>query len=94
MAKVSAILYAQVEERLNQLKDADDDPPIPLPILAHFISGGLWSLINWWHDNDFPYTSEEMDAFFQQIAMPGTLILLGKKEDRPTAKTRNAERRK
>jgi AcrR family transcriptional regulator len=76
--EISAILYAQVEERLAQLKTADTDLPVPMPILAHFISGGLWSLINWWHENDFLYTPEEMDAFFQKIAMPGTLKLLGK----------------
>ena len=86
LAEISAILHAHVEEQLNQLKEADDDPPVPLPILAHFISGGLWSLINWWHENDFLYTPEEMDAFFQQIAMPGTLKLLGKKGGTPTGR--------
>ena len=81
--EISAILYAQVEERLAQLKAADAALSVPMPILAHFISGGLWSLINWWHENDFPYTPEEMDIFFQQIVMPGTLSLLGKKADKP-----------
>lgn len=75
--EISAVLYARVEEQLVQLKDPALDSPVPLPILAHFISGGLWSLINWWHENDFPYTPEEMDQFFQQIAMPGTFKLLG-----------------
>jgi len=83
--EISAILYAQVEERLEQLKIAKSDLPVPLPILAHFISGGLWSLINWWHENDFPYTPEQMDAFFQQIAMPGTFRLLGKNGNEPKA---------
>jgi len=77
LQEISAVLYARVEEQLLQLKDPAFDHAVPLPILAHFISGGLWSLINWWHENDFPYTPEEMDEFFQQIAMPGTFKLLG-----------------
>lgn len=79
--EISAVLYARVEEQLAQLKKPAADPVVPLPILAHFLSGGLWSLINWWHENNFPYTPEEMDEFFQQIAMPGTLKLLGKNEE-------------
>ncbi len=78
---INAVLFARVEEQLLQLKEPAFDPPVPLPILAHFISGGLWSLINWWHENDFPCSPEEMDEFFQQIAMPGTLNLLGIKKE-------------
>ena len=81
LQEISAVLYARVEEQLVQLKEPAFDPPVPLPILTHFISGGVWSLINWWHENDFPYTPEEMDEFFQQIAMPGTLKLLSRKEE-------------
>ena len=79
LEEISAVLYGRVEEQLSQLKEATYDSPVPMPILAHFISGGIWSLIHWCHENDFPYTPEQMDAFFQQIAMPGTLKLLGKK---------------
>ena len=83
LEEISAILYATVEEQLDQLKDTTANSPVPMHILTHFISGGLWSLINWWHENDFPYTPEEMDTFFQQIAMPGTLKLLGREADKP-----------
>ena len=79
-AEIKAILHAQVEEQLAQLQGDGTAPPMPMPILANFISGGLWSLIHWWHEQGLPYTPEEMDAFFQQIAMPGTLSLLGKSE--------------
>ena len=79
-AEIKAILHTQVEEQLAQLQGVGPAPPVPMPILANFISGGLWSLIHWWHEQDFPYTPEEMDAFFQQIAMTGTLSLLGKSE--------------
>jgi len=79
LEKVTNFLHANVEKQLGQLREADHDPPVPVPVLAQFITGGLLALIRWWHDNDFPYTPEEMDAFFQQIAMPGTLNVLGKR---------------
>lgn len=77
LERVTAVLQARVEEQLEHLKSTEFDLAVPMPILAHFISGGIWSLIHWWHENDFPFSPEEMDAFFQQIAMPGTLKLLG-----------------
>ena len=78
LAKITAFLYARVEDRLKQLTVTEGALSVPMPVMAQFITGGLLSLIQWWHDNDFPYSSVEMDAFFQQIAMPGTLAVLGK----------------
>lgn len=79
LEKVTTFLYANVEKQLVQLTAVAHEPTVPIPVLTHFISGGLLALIRWWHDNDFPYAPEEMDAFFQQIAMPGTLNVLGKR---------------
>lgn len=89
LEEIKAVLYARVEEQLEQLANTASEPAVPIPILAHFMSGGLWSLINWWHENDFPYTPEEMDEFFQQTAMPGTLKLLGRNEASSKVKNRN-----
>ena len=49
---------------------------IPFDVIAQFISGGLLTLIRWWHDHNFPYSPEEMDIFFQQMMMPGILGIL------------------
>jgi hypothetical protein len=42
-----------------------------MELLALFLTGGLMALLRWWLENDMPYTPREMDAFFQQVAMPG-----------------------
>lgn len=76
LERVRAVLYDNVAGQLHQLAGQDASPSIPLPLLAEFVSGGLLSLIHWWHDQAFPYPPEEMDAIFQQIAMPGLLALL------------------
>ena len=79
---VTAILYSSVEKQLMQLVETKRPHPVPIPLLVQFIAGGLLSVIQWWHDQDFPYTPEEMDAFFQQAAMPGILEVLGKKRQK------------
>jgi AcrR family transcriptional regulator len=80
LEKMTAFLYTRVEKQLTQLAEAALAPPVPIPVMAQFITGGLLSIIRWWHDNDFPYTAAEMDEFFQQVAMPGTLKALGQRE--------------
>ena len=76
LEQVTAVLHQRIESQLRQLTDTADKLPIPLPILTQFLTGGLLSTIHWWHEHDFPYTAEEMDAFFQQIAMPGIATIL------------------
>ena len=68
--QVTALLRDGVAARLSQMA-GERQSPVPLPILTHFVTGGLLALLRWWHANGFPYTPEEMDAFFQQFAMPG-----------------------
>lgn len=76
LERVRAVLYDNVAAQLQQLAGPEALPSVPLPIMAQFISGGLLALIHWWHDQEFPYPPEVMDAFFQQMAMPGLLALL------------------
>ena len=74
--EVAAILYTNVETQLNQMVPSEEPPDVPIDVMAQFMSGGLLALIRWWHDQDFPYTPEEMDTFFQQMMMPGVLRVL------------------
>ena len=34
-------------------------------------------LCKWWLDAEMPYTPEEMDRIFQQLALPGVQAALG-----------------
>ncbi len=74
--EVAAILYTNVETQLTQLVQSEEPPDVPIDVIVQFMGGGLLTLIRWWHDQDFPYTPEEMDAFFQQMMMPGVLRVL------------------
>lgn len=44
---------------------------VPPPIVAHYLAGTFLTLLKWWLSADMPYSAEEMDEFFQQLALPG-----------------------
>lgn len=71
----TAFLYANVTAQLKQMAGAE--PGVPIPVLAHYLTGGLMALVQWWMDSGQPYSPQEMDALVQQIALPGLRAVLG-----------------
>jgi AcrR family transcriptional regulator len=49
---------------------------VPPEIIADYLAGTLLTLVHWWLDHGSPYTPEQMEAFFLQLAMPGVRALL------------------
>lgn len=43
---------------------------VPSPIVAHYLAGTFLTLLKWWLIADMPYSPEQMDEFFQQLALP------------------------
>jgi len=78
LEKGTTFLYANTKAQIQRLVEEGQKPTVPLPALAHFLTGGLMSLIKWWVDNDISYSPQEMDELFQKIAMPGVREVLGK----------------
>lgn len=50
---------------------------VPLEVLANYYAGSLMGMINWWLENDMPYTPEEMKEMFNKMFKPGLLNILG-----------------
>ena len=67
LARVTNTLFGNVERQVSQLLAGESTASVPLPILSHFLTGGLLGLINWWHEQDYPYTPEEMENFVRQM---------------------------
>jgi AcrR family transcriptional regulator len=65
--RVSTYLLRLVEQRLAGRLD-DGYARVPTELHARFLTGGVLALVRWWHDNDFPYSEAEMDAFFQVLS--------------------------
>jgi AcrR family transcriptional regulator len=53
---------------------------VPPEIVADHLAGAFLTLVHWWLDHGVPYTSEQMEAFFQQLVMPGVRALLNHEE--------------
>ena len=64
-------LSEKIETRLRELQFAPGEDPVPLPILACTLAGGLLVLLKWWLDNKMPYPPEHMNEMFQQLVMTG-----------------------
>jgi AcrR family transcriptional regulator len=52
------------------------DLVVPPEIVAEYLVGALITLVHWWLDQGRPYAPEQMEAFFQKLAMPGVRAVL------------------
>ena len=80
LEKGSDYLNANIQAQLAGLLKPGQEPSVPLAVLALFLTGGLITLMKWWLDHGMPYSPQEMDELFQQIAMPGVWKVLGKED--------------
>lgn len=72
-----AQLDVYVEARLAARVPAAHTPTVPLPLLAHWVTGTFLSLLTWWIDHKSAETPEHMDAWFWLIVRPGLSAALG-----------------
>jgi AcrR family transcriptional regulator len=71
----------RVAEQITALQAQGQTPTVPVPIMADYLAGALLNLLRWWLSHDLPYTPEEMDRFFQRLALPGALATLGVEQE-------------
>jgi len=60
----------RVADRLKALLPPGRAPRVPIPILAHHVSGTFVNLLKWWVDNKMPYTSAEMVEIVSTLVNP------------------------
>lgn len=69
-------LQRNIEQHLEELLPPGRAPSIPLPLVADYLAGAILTLLKWWLDHNMPYTPDQMDAVFQQLALPGVQAAL------------------
>ena len=69
-------LCRAIEPALVTLCAEKRAPPIPLPVVSHYLAGTFLTLLKWWVAADMPYPPEQMETIFQQLALPGVWALL------------------
>jgi len=62
-------LQEDIQRQLEQLFPADKSVPIPLPIIAIFLTGAMMAMVTWWLEAERPCSVEEMNTMFQQLAL-------------------------
>jgi AcrR family transcriptional regulator len=67
--KVAAELHAYLPE--------GQQSKVPIPVMAHFVSGTLVMMMRWWLDNKMPYSPQEMDEMLRRLVLPGIQNNLG-----------------
>ena len=71
-----AFLEANIAAQLERLLEEGQEPSVPLPVLAKYLTGGLISLFEWWIENEMPNSPDEMDQLFRDLAMPGIIKMI------------------
>lgn len=60
-----------VEQSLIATRKDKKAPSIPLTVISSYLAGAFLNLLKWWLKSGMPYTPEEMDEMFRQLALPG-----------------------
>lgn len=76
---MQATLSKTIEQSLRSARNVKDPPPIPLKIMASYLAGAFLNLLKWWLRSGMPYTPEEMDKIFRELALPGVWATLESK---------------
>jgi hypothetical protein len=53
------------------------DEPLPMPaeLVAYFVAGGIVHAVQWWVQEDFPLSPEEMARHVMRLIAEGTFSL-------------------
>ena len=68
-----------IEQSIKSTPDSKRSRSVPPPVVAHYLAGTFLTLLRWWLVADMSYSPEEMDEFFQQLALPGRWAIVENK---------------
>lgn len=70
-----------IEQALISAGEDTSPGSIPLTVVSAYLAGAFLNLLKWWLKAGMPYTPEEMDRIFRQLALPGVWATLEKKSE-------------
>jgi hypothetical protein len=45
-------------------------------VVAQYLAGAFLNLLKWWLKAEMPYSPEQMEKIFQQLALPGVRAII------------------
>ncbi len=72
-------LSRAIEQALTTACTEKCSPSVPLAVISQYLAGSFLHLLKWWLEAEMPYTPEQMERIFQQLALPGVWAVIGEK---------------
>lgn len=69
-------LLINIQDHLDAVFEDGETAVIPIPVITNFLSGAMLSVLMWWLEEGRPYSPEEINVMFQQLATFGVEKLL------------------
>jgi AcrR family transcriptional regulator len=66
-----ALLSKTIEQALTAACAEPCSASVPLAMVAQYLAGAFGNLLKWWLEAEMPYSPEQMESIFQQLALPG-----------------------
>ena len=76
------LMTERINRSLTDWLGGKPTPSVPVPILSHYLSSEIFSLLRWWLEHNMPHSPERMDQIFHQLVTPGLQSAL-QGSDRP-----------
>jgi AcrR family transcriptional regulator len=72
-----ALLRQNIEHTLTTTYTQAAPHSVPVEVVAQYLAGAFLNMLTWWLEAEMPYTADQMDSFFQQLALPGIWAAVG-----------------
>ena len=69
-------LSKNIEQTLTTAYAEKRPPLVPWDVTSQYLAGSFLHLVKWWLKAEMPYSPEQMERIFQQLALPGIWALL------------------
>ncbi len=80
-ASGQVLLSRHIEQALATTWAENGPPAVPLAVVEQYLAGAFLQLLKWWLAAELPYTPEQMDQIFQQLALPGVWTTIAGNRD-------------
>ncbi len=64
-------LSKSIEQTLTTTSMEKRPPSIPWDVISQYLAGSFLHLLKWWLRAEMPYSPEQMEGIFRQLALPG-----------------------
>src|SRR6185312_3731669 len=80
--KGQVLLSRTIEQALTSASLSERTSSVPPGVVAQYLAGSFLTLLRWWLEAEMPYSPEQMEQWFRDVAFPGVWSTIGGKAER------------